>query len=66
MAASLKRYPERSLQSNRPVLARQWDYEKNYPLTPSDVFARSPQKHWWDCGFGHQWEACFKDSEKRS
>ena len=32
-----------------PRLASQWDYEKNYPKTPQEVFPRSGKKYWWIC-----------------
>lgn len=31
----------------RPDVAAQWDYQKNYPLTPSDVSYGSTKKVWW-------------------
>lgn len=39
---------------NTPVL-NQWDYEKNYPLTPQDVSYASTKKVWWICGKAHSW-----------
>lgn len=32
-----------------PELAREWDYEKNAPLTPDDITAGSNKKVWWIC-----------------
>ncbi|MDF2478502.1 MAG: hypothetical protein K0S24_3985 [Sphingobacterium sp.] len=40
-----------------PILAAEWDYEANYPDTPSDVAAYSHHRHYWICRFGHSWEA---------
>lgn len=40
-----------------PNLAKEWDYEKNYPLTPNDVTAGSKKKVWWICQKGHKWES---------
>ena len=37
----------RSLAITHPELAKEWDYEKNYPLTPKDVTAGSNKKVWW-------------------
>ena len=48
------------LSTMSPELAAQWDYEKNYPLTPSDVLYRSPQKAWWKCEKGHSWNIGIK------
>ena len=46
-----------SLFDNVPDLAKEWDYEKNYPLTPNDVTAGSKKKVWWICQKGHKWES---------
>lgn len=32
-----------------PELAKEWDYEKNYPVTPDDVSYGSAVKYWWIC-----------------
>lgn len=40
-----------------PQIVQQWDYEKNYPLKPSDVTVGSYKKAWWKCDKGHSWEA---------
>jgi len=35
-----------------------WDYQKNNPLTPSDVSKAANRKVWWKCCVcGHEWEA---------
>lgn len=44
------------LATKDPELAAQWDDEKNYPLTASDVTAYSQAKVWWRCEKGHSWE----------
>lgn len=41
------------LETNIPTLAAQWDYEKNAPLTPSEVVFVSAKKYWWICTRGH-------------
>ena len=46
-----------SVLSNYPELVNEWDYEKNYPLKPSDVPPGSNKKVWWKCKNGHEWEA---------
>lgn len=43
------------LQTLRPELAKEWDYEKNF-LTPSQVSFGSTKKAWWKCKLGHSWE----------
>ena len=45
------------LQSINPVLAKEWNYEKNNGLTPTDVQPNSNKKFWWICGKGHEWQA---------
>ena len=49
--------PEKSLAIVNPQVAAQWDYEKNYPLTPKDVFGGSSDSAFWLCDKGHSWEA---------
>lgn len=46
------------LQTLNPLLAKEWDFEKNYPLTPSDVFSHSTKSVWWRCPVcGHSWKS---------
>lgn len=46
------------LKTLNPLLSEEWDYEKNYPLTPSDVFSHSTKSVWWKCPIcGHSWKA---------
>lgn len=45
------------LATTHPELAKEWDYEKNYPLTPQDLSAGSRRKTWWLCEKGHSWQA---------
>lgn len=46
------------LASNNPELAKEWDYEKNYPLTPDQVTCSANRKVWWKCSVcNHCWEA---------
>lgn len=47
---------EISLETLNPALAQWWHYERNAPLTPGDVTARSNQQVWWQCPEGHCWE----------
>ena len=42
----------------RPDLVKEWDYEKNKPLTPKDVSFGSSRKVWWKCSkCGNEWMA---------
>ncbi len=40
-----------------PGLAKEWDYEKNYPLRPEDVMPNSNKKYWWICPKGHSYSS---------
>ena len=40
-----------------PEIAKEWDYEKNYPLKPSDLLPGSEVKVWWKCPKGHSYPA---------
>ena len=45
-----------SLEYQCPKIAKEWDYDKNYPLTPDKISAHSGKKAWWicpDCGFSY-------------
>ena len=44
------------LLSQRPEIARQWDYKRNN-LRPEEVAAFSHKKVWWKCAHGKSWEA---------
>lgn len=52
------------LATTNPELAKEWNYEKNGDLKPSDVIAGSQKKVWWKCSKGHEWEASI-DSRNR-
>ena len=45
------------LQTVNPILAKEWNYEKNKGFTPADVMPNSVKKVWWKCNQGHEWEA---------
>ena len=45
-----------NLQILYPLIALEWNYNKNAPYTPSDVKATSVKKFWWVCEKGHEWE----------
>ena len=48
---------ETDLATTNPELAKEWNYEKNKPLTPFDVTKMSGQRVWWKCEQGHEWQA---------
>lgn len=40
-----------------PDLVKEWDYEKNIDILPSQFAKGSEKKVWWKCNKGHSWEA---------
>ena len=54
------------LQTINPSLAKEWHYEKNGDLKPSDFTANSGKKVWWKCSKGHEWEAPIYNRNKGS
>ena len=51
-------YSGNELSITNPELVEEWDFEKNYPLTPDDVTFGSGKKVWWKCKkCGHEWQA---------
>ena len=53
-----------SLQNNNPILAAQWNFDKNIDLTPEDVTCQSIIKVWWRCEKGHEWQATINNRAK--
>ena len=47
----------KSLLFEYPEIAKEWDFEKNYPLRPENIVSQSTNKIWWKCKKGHSWEA---------
>lgn len=45
----------KSLAELYPDIAKEWDYEKNYPLTPDKVAAHAGKKAYWLCPKGHSY-----------
>ena len=43
------------LQTLRADIAKEWDYEKNKPLTPDKVAVSANYKVWWICPKGHSY-----------
>ena len=43
----------------KPELVNEWDFAKNFPLTPSDITYGSGKKYSWVCSIdpNHKWEA---------
>jgi len=45
-----------SLAVVKPNIAKQWNYEKNYPKHPTEVLAGSATLFWWKCENNHEWQ----------
>ena len=45
------------LATTHPLLASEWDYEKNGSLFPNTVTFGSDKKVWWICEKGHSYQA---------
>lgn len=48
---------ENDLQTLFPVIAQEWNFEKNKDITPNKVKPGSSKKVWWKCKKGHEWQA---------
>lgn len=53
------------LQTLKPIIATQWDFEKN-TLPPTETSAKSSKKAWWKCDKGHCWEAVISSRDENS
>lgn len=52
------------LETINPILAREWNYDKNIAILPSEVSVHSARKVWWKCSkCNHEWQATI---DKRS
>lgn len=51
---------ENDLATKYPLLAQEWNTEKNGDLTPDQVLPGSHRIVWWRCAHGHQWRAQIK------
>ena len=52
------------LQTLNPLLANEWNYEKNNGLTPMDVMPNSHKQVWWKCKHSHEWKMSIKDRSR--
>ena len=56
----VKRLPappkEKSIEHKFPSISKEWDYEKNHPLTPDLFTANSNENIWWKCAGNHSWQ----------
>ena len=56
---------ENDLQTVNPVLAKEWNNEKNGNLKPESFLANSHKKVWWKCSKGHEWQATIGSRNSR-
>ena len=56
---------QNDLATTHPELSKEWDYEKNYPLTPQDISAGSDKKVFWICSEGHSYLTSVKHRTNR-
>lgn len=52
------------LATTNPEIAKEWNYEKNENLKPTDVTAGSSKKVYWKCNNKHEWKAAIKERNK--
>lgn len=45
------------LATTAPMLADEWNYDRNGSLLPTEVMSGTDRKVWWKCVRGHEWEA---------
>ena len=45
------------LTTTHPNLCKEWDYEKNTNIAPTEVSKGSETMIWWICDVGHSWKA---------
>ena len=55
---------ENDLQTVNPMLATEWNYDKNNGLTPMDVTPNSNKEVWWKCSNGHEWQSIIANRNK--
>ena len=56
---------ENDLATTHPELVKEWDYEKNGDLKPTDITKGSRQKVWWKCKEGHEWQAAVYERTRK-
>ena len=54
------------LETTNPVLAKEWNYEKNGDLLPTQLVAGSNKKVWWKCSEAHEWQAVINNRNNGS
>lgn len=57
---------ETDLESQRPDLVKEWDFEENGDYTPDKASIHSPRKVGWICSEGHKWIATIEKRTQRN
>lgn len=57
---------ENDIESQRPDLSREWDFEKNGDYTPDKANINSKRMVGWICGRGHKWTASIEKRVTRN
>lgn len=57
---------ETDLESQRPDLVKEWDFEENGDYTPDKASIHSPRKVGWICSKGHKWIATIEKRTQRN
>lgn len=57
---------ENDLESQRPDLVKEWNFEENSDYTPDKVSIHSPRKVGWICNKGHKWSATIEKRTQRN
>ena len=48
----------KSLKLEFPEVAKEWNYEKNFPIRPENIVSKSAKKFWWKCHkCGYEWQS---------
>ena len=45
------------LATTHSQLAKEWNFDRNTNVDPTDVIAGTSKKIWWKCSLGHEWQA---------
>lgn len=53
-----------SLHKDSPTYLKEWDYDKNADLLPSQVTAGSKTKVWWKCSEGHSYQQALTEKKR--
>lgn len=54
------------MESQRPDLVKEWDFEENGDYTPDKASIHSPRKVGWVCEKGHRWTASIEKRTQRN